>query len=162
MAERRMGYWLLKSEPDAFSLDDLYACPKRTDHWDGIRNYQARNYMRDGMRVGDLAFFYHSNCAVPGIVGIVKIVREAYPDYTAFDPVSKYHDPKSDPDAPRWLMVDVRYQRRFKRIVSLAEMKTDPSLAGMPLLAKGSRLSIQPVDQHHWSHILDLETAPRT
>jgi len=162
MSEREPHYWLLKSEPDAFSLDDLLACPKRTDHWDGIRNYQARNYMRDGMRVGDLAFFYHSNCAVPGIVGVVKIVGEAYPDHTAFDPDSKYHDPKSDPEAPRWLMVDVRYQRRFKRVVSLTEMKADPALDGMPLLAKGSRLSVQPVDAVHWNHILDLETAPRT
>ena len=118
--------------------------------------------MRDCMRVGDLAFFYHSNCAIPGIVGIVKIVREAYPDHTAFDPDSKYHDPKSDPEAPRWLMVDVRYQRRFKRVVSLAEMKADPALDGMPLLAKGSRLSVQPVDAVHWHHILDLETAHRT
>lgn len=151
------GHWLLKSEPDAFSLDDLYAMPKRTDHWDGIRNYQARNFMRDEMKKGDLAFFYHSSCAEPGVVGIVKIVREAYPDHTAFDPDAKYFDAKSDPSSPRWVMVDVRYQRRLKRTITLAEMKANPDLEGFGPLRKGNRLSIMPVEQRHWDAVLAME-----
>ena len=156
-AARAPGHWLLKSEPEAFSLDDLKAAPKRTDHWDGIRNYQARNFMRDEMNKGDLAFFYHSNCPEPGIVGIVRIVREAYPDHTAFDPDSPYFDPKSDPSSPRWVMVDVRYQRRLKRTVTLAEMKAAPELEGFDLLRKGNRLSILPVAARYWEAVLALE-----
>ena len=153
----RIDHWLLKSEPDAFSLDDLYRCPKRTDHWDGIRNYQARNYMRDGMRKGDEVFFYHSNCAEPGIVGIVRVVKEAYPDHTAFDPDSKYHDAKSDPENPRWLMVDVKYVRRLKRTITLAELKANPDLEDFPLVRKGNRLSVLPVEQRYWDAILAME-----
>lgn len=156
--ERR--YWLMKSEPDAFSIDDLAAQPGRRDHWDGIRNYQARNYMRDEMNKGDLVLFYHSNCDQPGIVGIAEVVSEAYPDHTAFDPTSKYHDPKSDPDNPRWLMVDIRYRRKLKRPVSLAELKADPELSSMRVCQKGSRLSITPVSAAEWSAVLAFSGTP--
>lgn len=149
-------YWLMKSEPDTFSIDDLASQPKKTDHWDGIRNYQARNFMRDDMSKGDLAFFYHSNCEEPGIVGIMEIVRTAYPDHTAFDPESKYFDPKSDPDNPRWLMVDVRYRRKLRRPVSLATLKADPELSEMRVCQKGSRLSIMPVSADEWNAVLAM------
>jgi predicted RNA-binding protein with PUA-like domain len=153
-----MNYWLMKSEPDAFSIDDLRACPKKTEHWDGIRNYQARNMMRDEMNKGDLIFFYHSNAAEIGIVGIAKVVSEAYPDFTAFDPESNYYDPKSDPDNPRWVMVDVKFVRKLKRTITLAELKQhDDVLGDMALLRKGNRLSIMPVREAHWEYILGLE-----
>lgn len=152
-----MSYWLLKSEPGVFSIDDLKRAPGRSDHWDGVRNYQARNYMRDAMRKGDLAFFYHSSCAVPGIVGIVEIAREAYPDSTAFDRRSAYYDPKSTPDNPRWFMVDVRYRRTLKRVITLQELKQHRALSAMPLLRKGSRLSIMPVTAVQWDYISNLE-----
>ena len=109
-----MNYWLMKSEPDVFGIDHLMKMPKKTEHWDGVRNYQARNMMRDEMKKGDLVFFYHSNCDEPGIVGIMTVAREGYPDHTAFDPGQKYHDPKSDPENPRWMMVDLRYRRQNK------------------------------------------------
>lgn len=153
-----MPYWLMKSEPDVFGIDHLKAEPKKTDHWDGIRNYQARNFMRDDMNKGDLAFFYHSNCKEPGIVGIMEIVREAYPDFTAFDANSKYFDARSDPDHPRWVMVDVRYKRKLKRVVTLRELKDNASKFGdFQLLKKGSRLSIMPVTKKQWDAILKLE-----
>lgn len=153
-----MGCWLVKSEPDAFSIEDLIACPGKKDHWDGVRNYQARNYMRDEMKVGDKVFFYHSNTDVPGIVGLAEVASEPYPDHTAFDPKSKYFDAKSDPENPRWIMVDIRYKRKLKRTISLAELKehTD-ALEGFPLVRKGNRLSVMPVDQQHWDYILSLE-----
>ncbi len=151
-----MKYWLMKSEPDTYSIDDLAAQPRRTDHWDGIRNYQARNFMRDGMKKGDLAFFYHSNCSEPGIAGIMEIVREAYPDFTSWDPGSPYHDPKSSPDRPRWFMVDVRFKRKLKRIITLRELKQHPELGSMKLLQRGSRLSIMPVSDREWRFILSL------
>ena len=126
--------------------------------WDGIRNYQARNYMRDGMRKGDLAFFYHSSCATPGIVGICEIVSGAYPDHTAFDPASKYFDADSDPGEPRWLMVDVKFRRRTRRLISLEEIKQHADrLEGFALIRRGNRLSIMPVDKPHWDLILALE-----
>ena len=115
-----MAYWLMKSEPDEFGIDHLAACPQQTEPWDGVRNYQARNMMRDEMRVGDRVFFYHSNCKEPGIVGIMEVVKEGYPDHTAFDPEQKYYDPKSDPEKPRWFMVDVRYERHLHRNIPLA------------------------------------------
>jgi predicted RNA-binding protein with PUA-like domain len=150
-------YWLMKSEPDAFSIDDLATRPGKTDHWDGIRNYQARNYMRDGMSKGDLVFFYHSNCEEPGIVGVMEVASPAaYPDHTAFDPESKYFDPKSDPDDPRWLMVDVRYRRKFRRPVALKMLKEHPVLSGMQVCRKGSRLSITPVAPDEWHEVLAL------
>ncbi len=152
-----MAYWLVKSEPDEFSIDDLYRRPKRTEHWDGVRNYQARNFMRDGMRKGDEVFFYHSNCETPGIVGIARVVREAYPDHTAFDPDDPHYDPKSDPDNPRWLMVDVQYVRKLKRTISLAELKANPALEDMLLVRKGTRLSVMPVTEDQWRVILAME-----
>jgi len=153
-----MNYWLMKSEPDAFGIEDLKTRPGKTEPWDGIRNYQARNFMRDGMRVGDRAFFYHSNCTPPGIVGIVEIAAEAYPDPTQFDPDSKYFDPKSDPDDPRWLLVDVRHVRDLRRMVTLAELKAEAdSLGDFQLLRRGNRLSIMPVDKAQWNRILEIE-----
>ena len=154
-----MNYWLMKSEPDVFGIDDLAKRPGRTEPWDGVRNYQARNMMRDQMKRGDLAFFYHSNCETPGIVGIVTLVREGYPDHTAFEPDAKYYDPKSDPDNPRWYMVDVKYKRKLKRTISLQELKAyaDGPLKDMPLLRKGNRLSVMPVAPDQWEFVLALE-----
>ncbi len=154
-----MGYWLMKSEPSEFSIDDLRNEARRTTHWDGIRNYQARNMMRDEMQKGDLVLFYHSNCDPPGIVGIAEVVREAYPDHTAFDPDDKHYDPKSDPDAPRWFMVDVRYRKKLRRCIPLHELKahSQGKLQGFPLLRKGNRLSIMPVTKAQWDFIVGLE-----
>jgi len=152
-----MACWLVKSEPDEFSIDDLYKAPKRTEHWDGVRNYQARNFMRDGMKKGDEVFFYHSNCETPGIVGIAMVAREAYPDHTAFDPDDPHYDPKSDPDDPRWLMVDVKYVRKLQRTIPLSELKNNPSLENMALVRKGNRLSVMPVSEQEWNAILDME-----
>jgi len=151
-----MNYWLMKSEPDAFSISDLAKRPKKTEPWDGIRNYQARNFMRDGMKKGDLAFFYHSSCDVPGIVGIMKIVKEAYPDSTQFDPESKYHDPGSKPEDPRWLRVDVQLVEQFDEVISLNKLKEQPFLEDMQLLKKGNRLSILPVTEPQWHYILGM------
>lgn len=150
-----MNHWLMKSEPDAFSIDDLKS--KKREAWDGVRNYQARNYMRDGMRVGDKVFFYHSNCAVPGIVGLAEVATDAYPDPSQFDPKSKYFDPGSSRDNPRWMLVDVKFVKKLKRAISLDELKNHPALAEMPLLRKGNRLSVMPVDAAHWKYILALE-----
>jgi predicted RNA-binding protein with PUA-like domain len=152
-----MAHWLFKSEPTTFSIDDLAAQPSQTDHWDGVRNYQARNFMRDRMQVGDLGFFYHSNTQPPGIVGIVEIVRAAYPDHTAFDPDDPHYDPKSDPAKPRWYMVDVRLVRRLDRKITLDALKKHPELADMPLVKKGNRLSIMPITHDQWDIILSLE-----
>ncbi len=154
-----MNFWLIKSEPDAFSIDDLKNAEKGTEHWDGVRNYQARNFMRDGMSKGDQVFFYHSNCKAPGIVGLAEIVSDtAYPDHTAFDPKEKYFDPKSDPENPRWLMVDVRYLRKTRRLISLSEIKEHmEQLDGLPLIRRGNRLSVMPVAKEHWDFILSLE-----
>ena len=152
-----MNYWLMKSEPDVFGIDHLKKLPKKTDHWDGVRNYQARNMMRDDMKKGDLVFFYHSNCDEPGIVGIMKVVREGYPDHTAFDPKEKYYDAKSDPDKPRWYMVDVQYQRKLKRNIPLSELKQYKALEDCPLVRKGNRLSIMPLTRKQWDFILKLE-----
>ena len=152
-----MQYWLMKSEPDAFGIDDLEKMPQQTEHWDGVRNYQARNMMRDDMKVGDQIFFYHSNCDEPGIVGIAVISREAYPDFTAFDPEHKYFDPKSNPDKPTWIMVDVCFVRKLARTITLKELKDHPALAQLTLLRKGNRLSIMPVSQDEWEYIMNLE-----
>lgn len=152
-----MRYWLMKSEPDAFGIDDLAQRPNQTEHWDGVRNYQARNMMRDEMRVGDHVFFYHSNCDTPGIVGIARIEKAAYPDFSAWNPESKYFDPKSTPDNPRWFMVDVKLIRKLKRTISLNELKNHPAIEEMVLLRRGNRLSITPVTDEQWQYILDLE-----
>ncbi len=149
-----MQYWLLKSEPDEFSIDDLQQV--KVEPWDGIRNYQARNFMRDRMQVGDPAFFYHSSCAEPGIVGIMEVASGPYPDPTQFDPDSKYHDSRSHPDHPRWMLVDVRFVKKFGRTVTLAEMRLEPKLEDMRLLMRGNRLSILPVEPVHWNHILQM------
>lgn len=155
-----MNYWLMKSEPEAFSIDDLEKRPNQTEHWDGVRNYQARNMMRDEMRCGDLVFFYHSNCKVPGIVGIMEVVRESYPDFTALDPNSKYFDVKSDGDNPRWFMIDVHFIERFETTIALSDLKHYPELEGMTLLRKGNRLSITPVSKEHWNFICQLAKRP--
>jgi predicted RNA-binding protein with PUA-like domain len=128
----------------------------QTEHWDGVRNYQARNMMRDEMKKGDRVFFYHSNCDVPGIVGIAEIVREGYPDFTALDPESKYYDPKSSEDKPRWFMVDVKFVEKFPETISLQTLKQEEKLADMPLVRKGNRLSIMPVTKAQWDHIIKM------
>lgn len=151
-----MNYWLLKSEPDVFSFDDLKARRKRTEPWNGVRNYQARNFMRDEMKVGDLGLFYHSNAPVPGIAGLVRISKSAYPDPTQFDPSSEYHDPKSVSNAPRWLMVDVTWEADFTTFVSLEMLKNDPRLEGLLTLRRGNRLSITPVEARHFKSICKL------
>ena len=152
-----MAYWLIKSEPDEFSIDDLRSCPRGTDHWDGVRNYQARNFMRDDMKKGDEVFFYHSNCKEPGIVGLARVVRESYPDHTAFDPDDPHYDRKSDPQKPTWFMVDVKFVRTLRRNISLKELKAQPALEGLALVRKGNRLSVMPVSEDHWKHILEME-----
>lgn len=154
-----MNHWLMKSEPDAFGIDDLAARPNQTEPWDGVRNYQARNMMRDQMRPGDGVLFYHSNCTVPGVVGLAEVASEAAPDPTAFDPNAKYFDPKSDPESPRWYLVEVRYVRHLTRVISLAELKqhADGALADLPLVRRGNRLSIMPVSPDQWDFILSLE-----
>jgi len=150
-----MNYWLMKSEPDAYSIDDLER--EGREPWDGIRNYQARNMMRDDMKIGDEVFFYHSNCKEPGIVGIMKVASEPYPDPMQFDRTSKYYDPKSTKDNPRWCLVDVEFVRKLDRTISLAEIKDTKGLDGLILTRKGNRLSIMPIDKKHWSRLLSLE-----
>ena len=154
-----MAYWLMKSEPEVFGIEHLKSRPGETEPWDGVRNYQARNMMRDQMKKGDQAFFYHSNCKEPGIVGIMEVVKEGYVDHTAFDPNADYYDPKSDRENPRWYMVDVRYRRHLKRNISLRELKNHATdaLSDLPLLRRGNRLSIMPVSAAQWRFILSLE-----
>ncbi|MCZ6718750.1 MAG: EVE domain-containing protein [Gammaproteobacteria bacterium] len=154
-----MQFWLMKSEPSEFSIDDLMARPGQTEPWDGVRNYQARNLMRDDMKVGDLAFFYHSNCVEPAIVGIMDIVRAGYPDNTAFDPKDKHYDPKSNPGSPKWYRIDVRFQHKLGRAITLAELREHPPLANVPLLQRGNRLSVMPISKLEWDFILGLELA---
>lgn len=154
-----MKYWLMKTEPNVFSWDDLQRMPQQTTPWEGVRNYQARNFMRDDMKLGDRVFFYHSNVKPQVIVGITKIVREAYPDSFAFDPVSPYYDPKSNPDAPRWMMVDVQFESAFVPPITLDELKLrSPELNDMMLLQKGCRLSVQPVTAEQWQFICNLRS----
>ena len=150
-------YWLMKSEPGEFSIDDLERRPDQTEPWDGVRNYQARNMMRDQMKKGDRILFYHSNTDVPGIVGIAEVASAPYPDPTAFDPDDKHYDPKSDPDDPRWYLVDVRFVRRTRRTIPLTELKLEPALADMPLVRRGNRLSVMPVTAEQWKHIMAME-----
>ena len=150
-----MQYWLMKSEPDTYSIDDLQSFG--VDHWDGIRNYQVRNFFRDQMQVGDQAFFYHSNCKEPGIVGTMEIVSKAYPDHTAFDPTEKYFDSKSDPENPRWLMVDVRYIRHLDQMITLSKLRLQKQIADMKLLQRGNRLSVLPLSKKEWQYILEME-----
>jgi predicted RNA-binding protein with PUA-like domain len=152
-----MRFWLMKSEPSAFSIEDLKRRPRATEHWDGVRNYQARNMLRDEMKKGDQAFFYHSSCAEPGIVGVMEIVREAYPDDSAWNPASDHYDPKSTPEHPIWYMVDVHHLRTLRRCIALQELKRRPELADLALLKRGNRLSIMPVTPAQWRFILSLE-----
>lgn len=155
-----MRYWLIKSEPDAFSIDDLKNSPGKKTHWDGVRNYQARNFMRDDMRPGDPVFYYHSNTDEPGIVGIAEVASKAYPDHTAFDPNDHHFDPASDPHKPRWMMVDIRFKRKLKRPLSLAEIRTHADrLDGLALIRRGNRLSVMPVSEPHWNYLLSLESS---
>tara|TARA_B100000029_G_scaffold504512_1_gene583508 strand:+ start:499 stop:960 length:462 start_codon:yes stop_codon:yes gene_type:complete len=149
----------MKSEPNDFSFEDLRKSPSRKTHWDGVRNYQARNFMRDKMKKDDLVFFYHSNCAEPGIIGIARIIKEAYPDHTAYDPQDKHYDQKSDPQNPRWFMVDISYERKLKRTITLSELRkySDDQLKDLTLLRRGNRLSITEVSNDEWSFILSLE-----
>jgi predicted RNA-binding protein with PUA-like domain len=155
MVKNRMQYWIMKSEPDTYSIDDLKSF--NIDHWDGIRNYQVRNFFRDTMQVGDQAFFYHSNCKEPGIVGLMEIASEAYPDHTAFIKGEKYFDAKSDPDQPRWLMIDVKYQRHLKRKITLSDLRNQKTLESMRLLQRGNRLSVIPLEKKEWNYILGME-----
>jgi len=150
-----MAYWLMKSEPDAYSIDDLERDGRNM--WDGIRNYQARNMMRDEMRIGDEIFFYHSNCDEPGIVGIARVASEPYPDPTQFDRRSKYYDPKSKEDDPRWCLVDIEFVRKTRRNITLRELKETGGLDGLLLTRKGNRLSIMPIEKKHRDRILRAE-----
>ncbi|MBN2645678.1 MAG: EVE domain-containing protein [Desulfuromonadaceae bacterium] len=152
-----MHYWLMKSEPSCFGLTDLQQRPDQTEPWDGVRNYQARNMLRDQMQCGDRAFLYHSNCKETGIVAVMEIVHNGYPDPTAFDPREKHFDPENDPNSPRWFMVDVKLIRPLKRTILLSELRQHAELDGLQLLSKGNRLSVMPVSEKHWQFILSLE-----
>lgn len=154
-----MKYWLMKSEPSTFSIDDLAKAPRQTTCWDGVRNYQVRNMLRDEMAVGDLAFMYHSSCDEPGIVGVIEIVKPGYPDHTAFDRKHDHYDAASKPESPRWYMVDVRLKQRFSRVISLDELRRYESkqLREMLILKRGNRLSITPIDASHWKFIMSLQ-----
>jgi predicted RNA-binding protein with PUA-like domain len=149
-----MKYWLMKNEPEAFSIDDLERV--KTEPWDGIRNYQVRNFFRDDMSIGDKAFFYHSSCKIPAIVGIMEIVSDAYPDHTAWDPEEHYYDLKSDPENPTWLMVDVNFISKLDNPITLKELRSHPKLADMRILQRGNRLSVTPLEKKHWNYISSL------
>lgn len=153
-----MRYWLMKSEPSTFGIDDLAASPKQTASWEGVRNYQARNMLRDDMSAGDLAFFYHSSCPEPGIAGVMEIVRAGYPDSSAWNPKSEYYDAKSPANKPLWYTVDVRLQQRAQHLLPLARLREHAAdkLDGLLLLRRGNRLSITPVDRAHWKFIVSL------
>lgn len=152
----RQQYWLLKTEPESFSIDDLAAAPHQTTFWSGVRNYQARNMLRDQMKLGDQVLFYHSNADPPAIVGVAEVVREGYPDHTAWDKQDSHYDIGSTPDKPRWYMVDIKLVRKFARPLSLTELRNVPALAQMELLRKGSRLSVQPVTKAEFNAVLRL------
>ena len=151
-----MNYWLVKTEPNEFSIDDLENMPDQTEHWDGVRNYQARNFMRDDMKIGDPVFFYHSNCDEVGIVGIAEVVKEGYPDFTAWDKKDRHYDPKTDPDNPRWIMVDIKFVKKLKNTISLKMLKDNPALKDMRLTQRGNRLSVMPVEAEEWRAILAM------
>ena len=154
-----MRYWLFKSEPSTFSIDDLIDRPKQTEHWNGVRNYQVRNRLRDQIKVGDLALFYHSSCTPPGIVGVMEVVRNGYPDFTSWDKKSEYYDPSSSKENPRWFMVDVRFVKKFKRMITLDEIKQHAILKTMLVAQRGNRLSITPVSEKEWEIILSLASS---
>jgi len=150
-----MHYWLMKTEPDEFSIDDL--ARKKIEAWTGVRNYQARNFMRDGMQVGDGVLFYHSSCAEPGVAGIAEVATAAHPDPTQFDRKSDYYDAASKREEPRWFLVDVKFKRKLKRVIPLTELKSRPELEGFALVSRGNRLSVLPVTKAQWDFILGLE-----
>ena len=152
----KKGFWLIKSDPETLSFDDVKARPNSTVDWNGVRNYQARNFMRDDMKKGDLILFYHSQCKEPGVVGLAEVVRESYPDHTAWDKKHRYYDPKTDRENPRWFMVDIRRRRSFLRVVTLKEMKAIHALEDMRVVQRGQRLSIQPVAKKHFDRICRL------
>lgn len=147
-------YWLMKTEPDVFSIDDLKS--NVVEPWDGVRNYQARNFMRDEMKKGDIVLIYHSNCKPPGIAGVATVENESYPDHTAQDPKSKYYDPKASDENPRWFMVDVKFKKKLRRVVGLGELKENPELSDMKILQKGNRLSITPVSKGEFESVLSM------
>lgn len=155
MAPQRR-YWLLKSEPSTFSFDDLLAAPRRTTHWDGVRNYQARNLLRDKLAKGDGVLFYHSNAHPAAVVGVAQVVRAGYPDFTQFDPKDSHHDAGADPEDPRWFMVDIKAVAALPEPVTLADLKSRPALAEMALVQRGQRLSVQPVRSAEWREVLRL------
>ncbi len=152
-----MNYWLMKSEPSTFSVDDLAQSPRKTAAWDGVRNFQARNMLRDAFRAGDLAFFYHSSCDVPGIVGVMEVVKGGYADPSQFDPESGYYDPGSERDTPRWFCVEVKLKRKLRRVIGLDELRRQKPLTNLKLLQRGNRLSVMPVAKADWDFILSLE-----
>ena len=152
-----MACWLFKSEPASFGIDDLAVADRQTTSWDGVRNYQARNFLRDQVQIDDQVLFYHSGIATPGIVGIATVIRAGYPDPTAFDPASDYYDPKSRQDQPRWFAVDIRMDRKLDRTITLTELKQQSDLQGFQLIARGNRLSVLPVTPEQWTAILKLE-----
>lgn len=149
-----MAYWLFKTEPDAFSIDDLKNKETQTEHWDGVRNYQARNFLRDQIKQGDLVFIYHSSCKNVGIAGLAEVVKEGYVDHTQFDPEAKYYDPKSKEDNPRWYMVDIKFKQKYPSVLSLQEIKAMAGLDELPLIKKGARLSVMPVGRNEWEILL--------
>jgi len=151
-----MKYWLMKSEPSVFSIDDLAKAPKKTTYWDGVRNYQARNFMRDEMKIGDKVLFYHSNTKPAGVVGICEVVKEGYPDFSAFDAEDKHYDPKSNKESPTWIMVDIKLKTKFKNIVTLTEIKENKKLQNMKLVQRGNRLSVMPVEKNEFEEIVKL------
>lgn len=149
-------YWLVKSEPSAFSIDDLAKSKNKTTYWDGVRNYQARNFMRDEMKVGDLVLFYHSNADPNAVVGYCEVVKEGYPDFSAFDPDDKHFDPKSKEEQPTWIMVDIKLKKKFKTPATLTEIKNNPKLKNMRLVQRGNRLSVMPVEKKEFDEILKM------
>lgn len=150
------NYWLIKSEPEDFSWHDLKKSKNKTTFWDGVRNYQARNFLRDEMKKGDLVLFYHSNAAPLAVMGICEVVKEGYPDHTQFDPDNDHYDPKADPKNPTWMMVDVKFKLEFKHPVTLDEIKTNPKLKNMKLIARGNRLSVMPVTKEEFDEIVRM------
>lgn len=149
-----MQYWLFKTEPSAFGIEDLKAMPQQTEHWDGVRNYQARNFLRDQIKLGDQVFIYHSSCKDVGIVGLAEVVKEGYVDHTQFDPEAKYYDPKAKADNPRWYMVDIKFKQQYANLLSLAEIKAMPEIAELGLVKKGARLSVMPVEEQEANILL--------
>lgn len=147
-------FWLFKSEPEVFSIDDLEKADEQITHWDGVRNYQARNYLRDEIKPGDQVLFYHSNCEPPSVVGICEVVRRGYPDFTAFDPNDPHYDPKSKENEPTWFMVDIQLKKKFKQPLSLEEIRQNPKLATMKLVQRGNRLSVMEVTREEWNEIV--------